>query len=346
MEQLHIGLTRDFLQQAPDPWAMGLDWLRHDPRTAWSWLGKHTAEVQPHQLDGMDAVIAWTPRWTPASVSESERLLLIARWGVGYDHVDLAACTAAGVMVTITPDAVKRPVATANVAMVLALATRMFGKDADTRAGLWQQNSLVMPGPGLRGKTLGSIGFGNVAKESFRLLAAFGMKFIACSPSARQEDGNLLQVKIGSMEAVLTQSDFLMINCPLNASTRHMLGSAELAMMKPAAFLINLARGAIVQEAALVEALQQGRLAGAGLDVFESEPLPADHPLTRMAQVILAPHSLALTEELFARMADQHRGIIDALLRGETPPHVINKEVLQTAKFRQKQEALLERLRH
>jgi D-3-phosphoglycerate dehydrogenase len=346
MGLLHVGLTRDFLQQAPDPWAMGLDWLRHDPRIAWSWLGEHTAEVQPHQLDGMDAVIAWTPRWTPASLAGSEQLLLIARWGVGYDHVDLAACTNAGVMVTITPDAVKRPVATANVVMILALATRMFGKDADTRAGLWQQNSLVMPGSGLRGRTLGSIGFGNVAQETFRLLAAFGMKFITCSPSARQEDGDPLQVKIGSMEAVLRQSDFLMVNCPLNASTRQMLGRAELAMMKPTAFLINLARGAIVHEAAMVEALQQGRIAGAGLDVFESEPLPATHPLTGMSQVILAPHSLALTEELFEGMEDQHRSIMDALLRGETPPHVINKEVLLTAKFRQKREALLERLRH
>lgn len=341
---LHVGLTRDFLEKAPDPWRMGLDWLRARQDLRWSWLDAFHPEVRAEQVQDVDAVIAWTPRWRSASLTAAERLVLIARWGVGYDHVDLQACTDAGVMVALAPDAVRRPVATANVTMILALSTRLFDKDRDVRAGLWATNSLASPGVGLQGKCLGSIGFGNVAKETFRLMSGFDMRYMACSPNIKADEAAAHQVQAADLRTVLRESDFLMINCPLTETTRHLLGEAEFAVMKPTAFLINLSRGAITEEKALLHALQSGQMAGAGLDVFDKEPLPGEHPLTTLPQVILAPHSLALTEDLFLGMERQHQEIMEALLKGSIPPHVVNRDVLQSPRLHLKLETLANRM--
>lgn len=338
--RLRVGITRDFLEQAPNPWEMGLAWLKDQQNIHWSWFDQDVAEVQAHQVRNVDAVIAWKPRWTQSSLAEADRLLLIARWGVGYDHVDLQACTDKGVAVTITPDAVRRPVATANVAMIMALSTRLLNKDDDVRSGLWQQNSLALPGTGLLGKKLGSIGFGNIAKETFSLMSNFGMTYMAYSPSARQEEGDLWNVRIVDLLTLIQESDYLMINCPLNESTHHMLGTEALMRMKSSAFLINLSRGAIVDEKALVKALQEGQIAGAGLDVFEQEPISAQHPLCQLKQVILAPHSLALSRDLFQSMGTQLQHIVGCLQSGQHPPHVVNREVLTSPRFQNKLQAL------
>jgi phosphoglycerate dehydrogenase-like enzyme len=345
---IHIGLTRDFLEKAADPWRMGLSWLRQQQQFKWSWFEEYLPEVHSKQLGDCDVVLSWTPKWTAASLERVDKLLLIARWGVGYDHLDIDACTKAGVMVAITPEAVRRPVATANVAMMMALATGLMHKDRDARAGLWQQNSLVEPGFGLVGKTLGSIGFGNVAQETFRLMSGFSLKYMACTlhPDRHRSEAVSLGVELTDLASVVRESDYLMINCPLKSDTLHLLGARELAAMKRSAYLINLSRGAIVEEQALIEALRQRRIAGAGLDVFEREPLPAGHPLTELPQVILTPHTLALTDDLFAGMEKQHREMYRALHEGAIPPHVVNREVLDSPRLREKLAALQDRLKH
>jgi phosphoglycerate dehydrogenase-like enzyme len=308
---------------------MGLAWLKEEPGIEWKWLDRDGGEVEARQIGDLDAVIAWKTRWTKASLAGAGRLVLIARWGVGYDHLDISACTEAGVMVTITPEAVRRPVAAANAAMILALATGLFHKNADARNGLWQKNCLASPGIGLEGKTLGSLGFGNIAKETFRLMRHFGMNFLG--------------VRVTDFDTLIGESDFLMINCPLNEKTRHLIGERVLKRMKRRAYIINLSRGAIIDEKALVQALESGAIAGAGLDVFEHEPIDEQHPLCKMDQVILTPHALALTRDLYQGMARQLNGAVRALKNGRIPPYVVNPEVLETERFRAKMRELRRR---
>jgi D-3-phosphoglycerate dehydrogenase len=340
-KQFKVAVTRDLLERTPDPWKMGLAWLREREDIAWSFFEEHRSEVLPEQVRGAHAVIAWTPRWTRASLEQADELLLIVRWGVGYDHLDVQGITDAGILLTITPQAVKKPVAMGNLAMLLSLSTGLVRKDRDMRSGIvWQEKSFIQPGSGLSGKVLGSIGLGNVATEMFRLAAPWGMKLIAHSPRSDPDQARLSGVELVGMDTLLRESDFLTVNCPLRPETYHLLGQSELGKMKSTAFLINLARGAIVDEAALIDALANGTIAGAGLDVFEYEPLERGHPLRNMDNVILTPHSLALTEELFAEVGKEHEHIVNALLAGKVPPAVVNKEVVESARFQEKWERL------
>jgi phosphoglycerate dehydrogenase-like enzyme len=335
LDKVRIGLTHDFIDKFPSPLGMGLSWLQENSCLDWEWFQEHHSEVQSRQIKQLDAVISLTPKWTRNSLVDAERLLLIARWGVGYDNIDLEACTEAGVMVTITPDAVKRPVATANTAMVLALSTALLDKDRSVRQRNWRMGYGLV-GSGLKGKCLGSIGFGNIAKETFRLMQGFEMDYLAYSPRAVAGAIGEWNVRLADLDTVLRESDYLLINCPLNSESYRMISASQFALMKRTSYLINLARGAIVDESALIHALQNGRIAGAALDVFEQEPLPEHHPFLTMDQVILSPHSLAITEDLTRGMAVQLSNIFGELLDGRLPPHVINREVLDSVKLRAK----------
>jgi D-3-phosphoglycerate dehydrogenase len=208
---------------------------------------------------------------------------IIARHGVGYDSVDVGAMTRAGILVTNTPNAVRRPVATMAVTFILALAQKLLIKDRLTRAGRWHERTDHM-GQGLTGKVLGVIGVGSIGLETLRMIAPFQMTLLAADPYAEQGKLDAVGASLVSLEELLARSDFVLITCLLNAETRYLINAARLAQMKRSAYLINVARGPIVEEAALIAALREGTIAGAGLDVFENEPVDPGNPSARDGQ--------------------------------------------------------------
>lgn len=290
----------------------------------------------PRQLAEVDAVISLSIRYTAESLAGAERLLLIARWGVGYDMVDVAACTANDVALCITPEAVRRPVAEAAITMVLALSKALIPKDRDTRAGKWRGTAPAV-GICLEGRVLGTIGLGNIGADMMRLLQPFRCRrLLAYDPYADPAVAERLGVELVDLDTLLRASDFVTINCPLNQQTYHLVGARELALMKPTAYLVNMARGGIVDGKALASALAERRIAGAGLDVFEQEPPDPADPLLHLDNVVLAPHALAWSEETITGCG---RGACAACLaasRGEVPRHVVNREVLERPGFQAK----------
>jgi phosphoglycerate dehydrogenase-like enzyme len=193
-------------------------------------------------------------------------------------------------------------------------------------------------GVGLVGKTFGSIGMGNIGAETFRLLRPFDMRLIAFDPYVDPELAASLGVQLVSLEDVFRQSDVLSVTCPLTPETRHIVNAEHLALMKPTAYLINSGRGPLVDEPALIRALQDGGIAGAGLDVFEQEPSPADNPLYHMDNVIVAPHSLCWTDQCFAGLGAADVKAVFEVMHGRVPRSVVNREVIERPGWQRKLE--------
>jgi D-3-phosphoglycerate dehydrogenase len=255
------------------------------------------------------------------------RLRLLARSGAGFEHIDVDACTRGGVMVVTTPSATARPVASAVMAMMLAFAHRLPERDRMTRAGRWSER-VNRAGIGLTGKTLGVVGLGNIGRELLRLAAPWQMRHLACTPRPREEDRLSLGVEFVPMDGLLAQSHFVALCCPLDDRTQGMIDRHALARMRSDAWLINVARGEIVDEAALVAALRQGRIAGAGIDVYQTEPPAPDHPLFSLDNVIVTSHNVAITDELNTAA---NRGIAAAALAvaaNRVPEGLINPGAL------------------
>ncbi|MHA1553563.1 MAG: NAD(P)-dependent oxidoreductase, partial [Alphaproteobacteria bacterium] len=248
----------------------------------------------------------------------------------GYDTVDVEACTARDIAVVITPDGVRRPVAVAILTLILALAGRLMVKDRLTRQGPdgWAQRGAHM-GEGLVGRTLGSLGIGNIGAEMFRMAQPFDMQFIAHDPFADESLAKSLGVDLVSAEELFRRSDYLSVNCPLTDATEGFANAERIGLMKPSAFLINTARGPIVDQAALTRALQDGTIAGAGLDVFADEPPQADDPLLRLDNVIVTPHALCWTDQCFAGIGAADIAAVFALLRGEFPSGIVNRQITE-----------------
>ncbi len=297
-------------------------------------------EIRAAQVADADALILLTPRFTKNSIHPNGRLAVVARFGVGYDSVDVPACTAAGIAVVITPDGVRRPVAVAILTFILALSGKLMVKDRITRDGPpgWAKKTDHM-GVGLAGLTLGSVGIGNIGAEMFRMAKPLDMKFIAHDPFANAEVAKSLGIELVSLEDLFRRADFVTVNCPLLDSTRHLVNAERLALMKPTAFLINTARGPIVDQKALTKVLQERRIAGAGLDVLEKEPPDADDPILKLDNVILAPHALCWTDQCFAGIgACDVRAVLE-LMQGKEPTGVVNKEVLASPAWRKRLES-------
>lgn len=293
------------------------------------------AEVQAAEVAGYDAIVLLGERFGERALAGNERLLGVARWGVGYDAVDLEACTAAHACVFITPQGVRRPVALAIITFLLALSHKLGHKDGLVRTGGWGRKFDYL-GEMLTGRVLGSLGCGSIAREMFRLAAPLEMRHIAHDPYVAPAEVERLGVSMVDKETLLRESDYLSINCLLTPETYHSIGAAELGLMKPSAYLINTARGPIVDEAALIEALRAGRLRGAGLDVFEQEPLPPDSPLIAMENVWLAPHALAHTDEIVLGISTEDAEGLVRLAHGEVPGSVVNRAVLERPTFQAK----------
>jgi D-3-phosphoglycerate dehydrogenase len=295
-------------------------------------------------LEDFDALILLAHRFSAESVPRSKRLAVIARFGVGYDTVDVQACTTNDIALVITPDGVRRPVAVSIITFMLALTGKLMVKDKLARQGApgFAVRGQHM-GVGLVGKTLGSLGVGNIGAEMFRLAKPFDMRFVAHDPYADPKVAAELGISLVSIEDLFAQADILCINCPLSAGTHHIVNAEKLALMKPTAFFINTARGPIVDQKALTRVLAEKRIAGAGLDVFEQEPTDPDDPLFALDNVIAAPHALCWTDQCFAgNGAADVKAVLD-IQKGQMPRGVVNREVLERPGFKSKLEAFARR---
>jgi phosphoglycerate dehydrogenase-like enzyme len=335
-QSFRVGVTRDFLKPDGTPGFgdIGLGLLT-SAGAAWEYLADNTPELRAEQVRDYDALLVLGPRVGAAALDPCERLIIIARFGVGYDSIDLDACTRNGVLLTITPDAVRRPVATAALTFLLALSHKLLLKDRLTRAGRWAEK-LAFMGQGLTGRALGVLGLGNVGRELSRLAAPLGMRHLGHDPYVSAADAAAAGIKWVSLEDLLRASDHVCVCCALTAETHHLINVERLSLMKPTACLINVARGPIIDQKALTEALRAGRLAGAALDVFEQEPIAPDDPLLALDNVIVTPHAVCWTDECFRGIGRSACASILDIAAGRVPAHIVNREVLNTPRLQEK----------
>ncbi len=337
-EKFVVALTADFYDAngAPKYRDLGLSVLAENPRIEQRVFDEHLKQIGPEQIDGANGVIVLTPAVTAQSISNAGQLLVIARFGVGYDAVDVKACTAADVLVTITTGAVDRPVAEATIGWMIALSHNMRTKDNLVRTGQWDQRSNFM-GRELRDRTLGVIGLGGIARKTIALLSGFGMKQpIAFDPFVTEEAAVKVGARVIGLDELLKHADFVSIHCPLTEKTRGLIGARELALMKPEAYLLNTARGGIVDEDALYDALKNRRIAGAALDCFAQEPVTTPSRFADLDNVLLAPHSIAWTDELFRDIGRAACRVMVDLLLGKRPHGVLNPELFDRPSFQSK----------
>lgn len=282
-----------------------------------------TAEV----LQQYDAAIVFGYKISRESLNGVEKLLCISRYGVGFDSVDIPACNDANVFVSITPGGVQRSMGEGTIALIFAIAKNLRNYDKWVREGTWSQNvtrTLV----NLQDRTLGFVGLGNIAIEAVRIAKGVGFsRLIAFDPYVSKDTATDLGVDLVDLPTVMRESDFVTLHTPLNTHTRGLIGAEELALMKPSAYLINTARGPVVDEAALIETLKQRRIAGAALDVLEKEPPAKDNPLFELDNVILSPHMVVFTEEAHRDMGIEACQNIRLVYEGKVPPTLANPEV-------------------
>lgn len=326
-----LGITRDCL--GPDGEGPIFDRaafavLEQSAAVTWEFLPAYTDALTPENADRYDAIMTLLPRLAETTVAHGPvRLRHLARFGAGLDSIDFNACERAGILVTNTPEGVRKPVATTILTFILALAHKLLIKDRLTREGSWAERTRFM-GEGLTGKTVGMVGFGNIAREAFRLLAPLDMRFLAISRRSYPDHAAALGVREVPLDALLAESDFICLTCPLTPETHRLIGAREIALMKPGAYLINVARGQIVDEQALYTALRDRRIAGAALDVFEQEPVDPANPILALDNVIVSPHSLCWTGECYRLIAESCFRAVVAVAEGRRPENIVNPEAL------------------
>jgi len=337
-EHFRVGLSPDFLDESGrNVWGdIGLEAL-DAAGLPWAYLrGSGPDELPAADIAGYDAVLFAAPAVTERSFSdEIEPPLILARFGVGYDTVDLDACTRRDVVVTITPDGARRPVAASALAMLLALQHRIVVKDRLVRTGRWADKTRWM-GTGLTGRTVGVIGFGSVASDFAALIAPFSPRVLAYDPHRTRESAAEQGAELVTLDELLATADAVLVMAALTPETHHLIDERALNLMKPGAVLVNVARGPIVHEKALSAALADGRIAGAALDVFEHEPLATDSPLIAMDNVILSPHAVSWTDEMSLGNGSSAITAILDVYKGRAPRFVANREVLERPGFRRR----------
>ena len=332
----HVGITRDILDSRNEP-AFGreaLAILDRTPGLTWEYLPQRVLAIDADIASAYDGLYVNAVTVPAAAVARSDcRLRVVARHGVGYDSVDVPAMTRAGVLVTNTPSAMPRPVATIALTFVLALAGRLFLKDRLTRSGRWHERMDNM-GIGLTGRTLGVVGAGRIGKELLRMARVFDMRLVASDPHANDVELGYIGARRIALDDLLREADFVVACCLLDAGTRHLFSDAQFARMRRDAFFVNVARGPVVDEAALIRALQARVIAGAALDVFEQEPVDPTNPLLAMDNVIVTPHSLCWTDECFANMASIGLASIADVSMGKLPQYIVDREALAHPRVR------------
>ncbi len=331
-----VGVTPDFLK--PDS-TSDLDNIAgplfEEAGIDWEYIEDKTSTLHTKQIKDYDALLVLGAKITEETLNNNERLAIIARFGVGYDKVDVAACTKYGVLLTIAPDGVRRPVATSILTFVLSLSHQLLRKDRLIRSGKWEDTKDFM-GMGLVGKTLGLVGMGNIGKETFKLAKPFGMRHIAYDPYISPAEAAKVGVELVNLDTLMQTADYVCICCPLNDDTHELIDAKCISLMKPTAYLINTARGPIVDQKALTDALQHRHIQGAGLDVFEREPIDDDDPLLSLDNVILTPHSICWTDQCFEGNGKSACESIISVASGQLPKYIVNRDVIDNPILKKK----------
>jgi phosphoglycerate dehydrogenase-like enzyme len=274
--------------------------------------------------DADAAIVGVQRQWDAAALAHAPRLKAIARTGIGYDNVDVPAASAAGVCAINTPDAPTESTAEFAVALMFAVARRVATADHNAKAGVWKLDPTVM-GFDLAEKTLGLVGFGRIARRVTEIARAIRMRVCAFDPLVPAATMSAAGVTpCASLAELLREAQVLSLHAPLTPATRQLIGAAQLAQLPAGAILINTARGPLIDAAAVLAALESGRLAGAGIDVWEPEPVAPDHPLFRHPRVVATPHMAAYTNEGRRRSHVAAAEAVLAVLRGEHTPLLID----------------------
>ncbi|MCD6189870.1 MAG: D-2-hydroxyacid dehydrogenase [Thermococcus sp.] len=260
-------------------------------------------------------IVRSKPKVTKEIIDAAPNLKVIARAGVGLDNIDVEYAKSKGIEIVNAPAASSRSVAELAIALIFNVARKIAFADRKMREGVWAKKQCM--GFELEGKTLGVIGFGRIGYSVAKMASAIGMKILIYDVNKDYERAREVGGKFVELEELLKNSDVVTIHVPLLESTYHLINEERLKLMKPTAVLINTSRGAVVDTNALVKALQEGWIAGAGLDVFEEEPLPKDHPLTKLDNVVLTPHIGASTVEAQERAGIEVAEKVVKILKGE-----------------------------
>jgi D-3-phosphoglycerate dehydrogenase len=281
-------------------------------------------------LDGCDAVIGSSDPYNAAVFEASPKLKVVSRCGVGTDSVDMAAATTAGIIATNTPGAMAEGVADYTFGLMLAVCRSIPAANEMMRSGAWGE----LPGASVFQKTLGLVGVGRIGQSVAQRASGFCMRVIAYDPILASSGTVPTGIEFVDLDTLLAQSDFISLHAPATAETVGMINAKTLAKMKPTAYLINTARGALINDEDLIAALDAGTIAGAALDVYAQEPLPADHPLRGAKRCILSPHNAFNSLESTQAMSWQAAANVLELMRGVRPVNVCNPDVLASAKLR------------
>lgn len=283
------------------------------------------AEVIEQAQDANIILVSWSKFVTPAVMDALPNLQLIARWGVGYDMIDAEAATARGIAVVNTPTYCGDEVAEHTIALLFSAARRIAWSHERMRAGEYRFPSA--PIHRLAGSTLGIIGCGRIGSKVAKRAIGLGINVIAYDKYRPDDELRAIGVEPRSFDEVLATSDYVTLHVPLGPSTRHLIDAEALAKMRPEAMLINTSRGAVIDQDALVAALREGRLSGAGLDVYEQEPLVADHPLRSLEHVTLTPHTAAWSEESIEKLRVEMCETIVEWIQTGWATNAVNPEV-------------------
>ena len=347
-----VRLTGDLLNSQGEPAlaGLGIDRLAQIRNVQYEFLldqaptadnreqrSQYELAIEPRHIAGVNALVVVRPWVKESTFAEgAAELVGIARAGIGYDKLDLDACTRNNVVVYNVPDTLVHSTACSAFTFMLALSMRLTEQERLARSGRWDQQAQTV-GNELTGKTLGIVGLGYTARELCRLAAPFNMHVIAFSPHADREQAEQLGVElVGDLETVFREGDFVSLHNRLSEHNHGMITADHFALMKPSAYFINVARGELIDQAALTQALAAGRIAGAGLDVYETEPLPVDDPLVSLHNVILTPHWLPSTREACRNTMGAVIAGIERLACGEVPDNVLNDAVLEQPGFHEK----------
>jgi D-3-phosphoglycerate dehydrogenase len=279
---------------------------------------------------GADGVLNRAAPMTARVVSTLDRCKVIARYGVGVDNVDVEAATGMGIMVANVPDYCNDEVSTQAMALILACGRKLVSHDKAVRNGAWDIGS-TDPLYRTAGSTLGLIGLGRIARNVAKKALGFDMNIITSDPYVTEEQALSCGVTLVDLDTLLATSDYISVHAPLLDTTRKMIDKEALARMKPTAYIINTSRGGLIDQAALIEALAEKRIAGAGLDVYEVEPLEPDSPLKKLDNVILTDHAGWYSEDSIVELQTRAAKAVAAALSGEKPESVVNADGLDIA---------------
>ncbi len=309
-------------------------------------LAEVDAELLVAETGSEDELVALAPRadailtnWKKvpeAALDASPGCLVVARYGVGIDNIPVAHATGLGIPVCNVPDFCVEEVSDHAMALVLSLARRVTAFDRATKHGVWSLDAERDRLPRLRGQTLGLVGFGNSGRMMVAKAQGFGLRVIAYTP--RLEPGTAADgvERTNDLAYLLSESDYVSVHAPATPETDGLIGEDALRRMKPTAYLVNTSRGALVDEAALEQALRERWIAGAGLDVLRTEPAPPDHPLLHLENAIVTPHAAFYSDAAIVELQTKAARNVAAVLRGELPATIVNHAVLERPNLRRR----------